>query len=115
MQFLVLGYDGKDKEAPARRQAVRTQHIALGSELMEKGNMWFGAALRDDDGNMIGSALFMNFENREKLQEWLDREPYVIGKVWEKIEIKVCSVRDPWLFSQPREYYEKSSKGDKML
>lgn len=109
MQFLVLGYDGKDEGAPARRQAVRQQHIELGDKLMAEGQMWFGAALVDDEGKMIGSALFMNFENREKLQEWLDVEPYVTGKVWENIEIKLCSVRDPWLFSQPREYYEKSS------
>lgn len=109
MQFLVLGYDGKDSDAVARRQAVRSQHIELGNKLMAEGKMWFGAALVDEAGNMVGSALFMNFENRDKLQEWLDVEPYVIGKVWEKTEIKLCSVRDPWLFSQPREYYEKSS------
>lgn len=110
MQFLVLGYDGKDADAPIRRQAVREQHIALGNELMEQGHMWFGAALRDDENNMIGSALFMNFKNRKELQKWLDVEPYVVGKVWEKVEIKPCSVRDPWLFSQPKEYYEKSTQ-----
>lgn len=110
MQYLVLGYDGKDKDALARRMAVREKHIALGDELMKKGNMWFGAALRDDEGKMIGSALIMNFKNKEELQKWLDKEPYVTGKVWEKIEIKLCSVRDPWLFSQPQEYYEKATK-----
>lgn len=110
MQFLVLGYDGKDPDAPARRQAVRAKHIELGNKLMSEGNMWFGAALRDDEGNMIGSALFMNFKDRDELQKWLDVEPYVAGKVWEKVDIKLCSVRDPWLFSQPREYYEKSTK-----
>lgn len=107
MQFLVLGYDGTDAQAPTRRLAVRDKHIALGSELMKKGNMWFGAVLKDDAGNMIGSALFMNFEDRKELQEWLDVEPYVTGKVWGKIEIKPCTVRDPWLFSQPRDYYER--------
>lgn len=110
MQFLVLGYDGKDKGAPARRQAVREQHIKLGDELMAKGNMWFGAALIDKQGNMIGSALFMNFKDKGALQKWLDIEPYVTGKVWKKIEIKLCSVRDPWLFSQPREYFEDAFK-----
>lgn len=39
MQFLVIGYDGKDKGALARRQAVRQQHITLGNKLMAKGNM----------------------------------------------------------------------------
>src|SRR5579872_604786 len=108
MQFLVLGYDGKDKNTPARRQAARDKHISLGNELMKKGNMWFGAALRDENNNMIGSALFMNFKSRKELQEWLDIEPYVTEKVWETFEVKLCSVRDPWLFSQPKEYYEKA-------
>ncbi|MGI8419302.1 MAG: YciI family protein [Candidatus Levyibacteriota bacterium] len=110
MQFLVLGYDGKDNEALSRRQAMREQHITLSSELMEKGNMWFGASLRDEKGTMIGSALFMNFKDKEALQKWLDIEPYMVGKVWEKVEIKPCSVRDPWLFSRARAYYEKSTK-----
>jgi uncharacterized protein YciI len=113
MQFLVLGYDGKDKDAPARRQAVRQRHISLGNELMQKGNMWFGAALRDEEENMIGSALFMNFKSRKELDEWLKIEPYVTGKVWETIDIKLCSVRDPWLFSQPREYYENATKNER--
>jgi uncharacterized protein len=108
MQFLVLGYDGTDSDAQTRRQTFRPQHIALGNELMEQGHMWFGAALRDEDDNMIGSALMMNFKNRDELQKWLDVEPYVTGKVWEKVEIKKCSVRDPWLFSKPKEYYEKN-------
>jgi len=110
MQFLVLGYDGKDKDAMKRRLAVREKHIALGNELMTKGNMWFGAALRDEEDIMIGSALFMNFKSREALQKLLDVEPYVTGKDWEKIDIKLCSVRDPWQFIQPREYYEKAIK-----
>ena len=112
MQFLVIGYDGKDEEAPARRQAARPQHIALGHELMKNGNMWFGAALTDEDNNMVGSVLFMNFPSRAELKEWLKREPYIKDGVWESYEVKVCSVRDPWLFSQPREYYEDATKHD---
>jgi len=110
MQFLILGYDGKDKDALGRRQAAREKHIALGNELMKNGNMWFGAALRDEENNMIGSSLFMNFPSRKELDEWLTVEPYITGKVWKTYEVKLCSVRDPWLFSQPREYYEKAIK-----
>lgn len=39
MQFLVLGYDGKDSDAPSRRQAVRQQHIELGNKLMAEGKI----------------------------------------------------------------------------
>jgi hypothetical protein len=29
MQFVIIGLDGTDDEAPARRQAVRQDHIAM--------------------------------------------------------------------------------------
>src|SRR3989344_6698584 len=114
MQFLVIGYDGKDADAPLRRQKARPAHIELGNKLMENGNFWFGAALTDENGELIGSALVMNFETRSDLQKWLNIEPYVVEKVWESYDVKTCSVRDPWLFSQPKEYYEKAGGVDEI-
>lgn len=106
MQFLIIGLDGTDDGAPARKQAVREQHIALGDELLAAGNMWYGAALWDDDGNMKGSALMMDFESEEALQEWLDKEPYVVGDVWCDITIHKCNTRDPWQFNRSKEWFE---------
>ena len=106
MQFLVIGLDGTDEEAMERRLAARAAHIALGDELLESGNMWYGAAITDDNGQMKGSALFMDFPSNKELQEWLDREPYVTGGVWESIEIHQCNTRDPWQFNRPREFFE---------
>lgn len=37
MQFLVIGKDGKDEDARARRLGARPAHIALGDELVKKG------------------------------------------------------------------------------
>lgn len=79
MQFLVIGKDAKDKNAKARRLAARPAHIALGEKLVKKGNVWFGAALTDEKGEMIGSAFFMNFLSRKELDEYLTIEPYVTG------------------------------------
>ena len=56
MQFLVIGLDGTDPEAAARREAVRAAHIELGDKLVASGNMWYGAALLHDDGRMKGVA-----------------------------------------------------------
>lgn len=106
MQFLIIGLDGTDNEAPNRRQAVRANHIKLGDELLASGNMWYGAALLKDDGTMKGSMLMMDFPSEKELNEWLDIEPYVIGKVWEKIEIHKCKTRDPWQFNRPKEFFE---------
>ena len=107
MQFLVIGLDGSDAGAQERRAAVRDAHIALGDELVAAGNMWYGAAITDDDGQMIGSALFMDFNSEDQLQQWLDREPYVTGDVWRDIKIHKCSTRDPWQFNRPKEWFEK--------
>jgi len=61
MQFTIIWLDGTDAEAPVRRQAVREQHIALWDELLKSWNMWYGAAIWDDDKNMIGSILIYDF------------------------------------------------------
>ena len=106
MQFLVIGMDGTDAEALNRRQSVRTEHISLGDKLVESGNMWYGAALLNDDGSVKGSMLMMDFASEKDLQEWLDVEPYKTGKVWEQIYIHKCKTRDPWQFNRPKEFFE---------
>lgn len=107
MQFLIIGRDGKDDKAMERRLAARQAHIDLGEELRQSGNMWYGAALWDDNNQMIGSMLLMDFSSEKELQEWLDREPYVTGKVWEQLEVQKCNVRDPWQFNRPQEWFEE--------
>ena len=56
---------------------------------------------------MIGSMLLMDFPSRKELDEWLDKEPYIIGKVWKSIEILKCNVRDPWQFNRHKEFFKK--------
>ncbi len=110
MQFVIIGLDGTDEGALERRLKVRADHIALGDRLMAAGNMWYGAALLNDDGKMKGSMLVMNFPSEEKLREWLAVEPYVTGDVWRSIDIHKCNVRDPWQFSKPHEFFESAEK-----
>ena len=110
MQFLIIGLDGTDEGALDRRLAVREAHIALGEELRQSGNMWYGAAIRDDDDKMIGSALFMDFASEEELNEWLAKEPYVTGKVWESVTTHKCNTRDPWQFNRSQEWFEARAR-----
>ncbi|MCH5585637.1 YciI family protein [Shimazuella sp. AN120528] len=91
MQFLILAYDGTDSMAKERRLQMRAEHIALGDKLVESRNMLFGAAILEND-QMIGSMLVVDFPTREDVDNWLALEPYVIGNVWEKIEITSCQV-----------------------
>ncbi|MDP4091540.1 MAG: YciI family protein [Bacillota bacterium] len=92
MQYIVTAYDGKDEGALERRMAVRSQHMELVEKMLKEGRDLCGAAILDDDGKMIGSMLVVDFPTREGLDEWLKIEPYVVGKVWEQIEIKPCKV-----------------------
>jgi uncharacterized protein YciI len=111
MQFLVLGFDGSDDAAPARRQKARPRHIERGDELLASGNLWYGAALTGDDGSMVGSMYMVDFGDRSELDAWLETEPYVTGDVWQKVEVHPCSTRDPWQFNRPKEFFENRQGG----
>lgn len=106
MQFVLIGLDGTDPEAPARRQAARPQHIAMGENLLASGNLWYGAALLHDDGTMKGSLYVVDFPSEEALQIYLKEEPYVVGDVWREVTIHKSSTRDPWQFNRDKEWFE---------
>lgn len=92
MQFMVTAHDGKDPGAPARRQAAREAHLAGARKLKEEGKMLFGAALLDGDGNMIGSAMLVEFPTREDVDAWLAIDPYTTGGVWQDVSVVPCRV-----------------------
>lgn len=107
MQFIVIGLDGSDEGALARRQKVRQQHIDMGEKLRQSGSMWYGAALLHDDGTMKGSMILVDFPSEKQLQEWLDKEPYIVGDVWRDVTIHKSNTRDPWQFNRPQEWFEQ--------
>ncbi len=101
MQFVIIGLDGTDSEAPARRQKVRQQHIDMGDELLKSGNMWYGAALLHDDGTMKGSMILVDFPSEKELQNWLDKEPYIVGDVWRDVTIPTPETRGSLIETKP--------------
>lgn len=93
MQFLVLGRDGDDVGAHIRRQEAREEHLAYSEEAVKTGEQLLGAALlHSDSGQMVGSAMIVEFDNIEAVSEWLDKEAYVKGNVWKDIEIIPCQI-----------------------
>ena len=88
MQFLVKAHDGENMLE--KRMAVRPRHLEgmakLGKHIVCAGG------LLDNEGKMKGSALVMDFETREGLDEYLANEPYVLEQVWEKIEVERLNV-----------------------
>lgn len=88
MQFVVTALDYTDAEALDRRMAQREQHLAGVRKLIAEGHFLSGGAILDDSGKMIGSSLHMDFPTRDALESLLNQDPYVKGRVWEKIEIR---------------------------
>jgi uncharacterized protein YciI len=89
MQFMVLGYDGTDKDALARRMAAREAHLKLGKEMHDAGKWLYAAGILNSEGAMCGSLIVCDFASREEMDEqWLGREPYNQGDVWRKVEIR---------------------------
>lgn len=87
-QFLVLAYDGTDKDAAERRRAVRAAHFEGIRPMVEKGELRAAGAILDDAGRMVGSVVFAEFPSRAELDAWLAREPYVQQRVWQSIEVR---------------------------
>jgi uncharacterized protein len=92
MHYIVIGRDGDDDNALARRMAARAKHIEVGDTMIAAGNLLLAVALLDDNGKMCGSVLLCEFPDRQALDTWLIEEPYVTGDVWREIEIKECRV-----------------------
>jgi uncharacterized protein YciI len=51
------------------------------------GQMLLGGAILDEAGEMIGSMTVVDLASRAEVDRWLATDPYVAGKVWERIEV----------------------------
>ena len=92
MQYIVIAYDGADEKVIERRLAVREQHLKGVEENIKAGRQIYGGAILDDNGKMVGTMMVMDFDKREELDKWLEIEPYVVEKVWDKIDIQPFKV-----------------------
>jgi uncharacterized protein YciI len=88
MQFLLIAYDGTDAGAMDRRMKARPDHLEGIAKLKKTEEFLFGGAILSESEQMIGSMIVYEFPDRAALDEMLKNEPYITGKVWEKVEIK---------------------------
>jgi uncharacterized protein YciI len=93
-QYLINALDFTDEKALERRMQARPAHLENVKEAKNKGHYLIGGALLNDHKKMIGSAMVVQFETPEALQEWLNNDPYVKGDVWDRIEIKPFKVAE---------------------
>ncbi|MCT7570397.1 YciI family protein [Aliarcobacter butzleri] len=90
MQYLVIAYDNDG--ALERRLESREAHIEGARKLMSEGKIIDAGALIEDD-MMVGSTLFVDFENDEEIDEWLLNEPYVKNNVWNMDEFQMVPMK----------------------
>ena len=88
MQFIIKAYDGEGMLD--KRMEVRPRHLEGMQKLSE--HIICAGGLLDDEGKMKGSALIMDFDSRKELDDYIANEPYVLEKVWEKIEVEPINV-----------------------
>jgi uncharacterized protein YciI len=92
MHFIITGHDGSDDQAFERRRNVREEHMRGVAEMVKHKKLLYATAMLNDEGTMTGSTMIVDFESREALDQYLQIEPYVIGKVWQKIDVKPCKI-----------------------
>ena len=97
MHFLIHAYDSKDASAAQRRAETRDAHLEIIRKYREQGNMLMGAAMLDDNEQMIGSVIVADFPDRAALDVWLSEEPYLQNKVWGEVKVSRCLVGPSFL------------------
>ncbi len=92
MHFIITGHDGSDEKALERRMLVREEHMRGVEEMVKQKKLLYAAARLNEEGTMIGSTMIVDFESREAIDRYLETEPYVTGRVWQKIDITPCKI-----------------------
>ncbi|MVN92341.1 YciI family protein [Mucilaginibacter aquatilis] len=87
-QYVVTAYDFTDNNALNRRMEARPAHLEGVKLLKHHNNFVAGGAILNDQDQMIGSVMIVQFETETLMQQWLKNDPYVTGQVWEKVDIK---------------------------
>ena len=87
MQYAITAFDGEDPDALTRRLAARPAHLARVKLAKDAGQIIAGGAILNDGGQMIGSTIYVEFESRQALDQWISEDPYIKGQVWKEITI----------------------------
>jgi uncharacterized protein YciI len=88
MNFLIIAHDFRDPEARSRRKQHRPAHIEGVRRMKAEGTFIEGGAMLDDEGQMVGSMILVEFSSRSEVDAWLSLDPYVTGQVWEHVTVR---------------------------
>ncbi|GAB3109572.1 hypothetical protein GCM10027160_08800 [Streptomyces calidiresistens] len=102
MLYAVIAFDSTDPGTFERRMSVRPAHMSNGEKMMTDGSFLFGGGILDGAGKMVGGVLIVDFETREEIDEWLKNEPYIINKVWDRVDVHPFLVPPQFLSLFPK-------------
>lgn len=93
-QFIIQAKDYKDEDALNRRLAARPFHLERMKEEKAKSIFVIGGALLSEDGKMIGSVIILSLPDANSVMEWIQKDPYLLQKVWNEITVTPFKVAD---------------------
>ncbi|WP_207538992.1 YciI family protein [Sabulicella rubraurantiaca] len=82
MGHVILGWDGTDAEAPARRAAVRDRHLSVITRWVEEGRLNLAVPLFEPDGRALGSVMILGDADEVEARQYLLEEPFAREGVW---------------------------------
>ena len=81
MKFVIIGYDSPQGET--KRKIHRAAHLANLEPLDRQGRVILAGPLTDK----AGSLLVLEFETREKAEDFIRHDPYTVYGIFERVEI----------------------------
>ena len=88
MQVMIKALDGAN--ILDRRMEVRPRHLENLNKV--RGKVVCAGGLLDKEGKMKGSVLILDLPDKQALDAYLAAEPYIIERVWEKVEVETMNV-----------------------
>jgi uncharacterized protein YciI len=92
MLYMIYGEDGAD--GALKRAAARPAHLLRIQELVDSGRLVLAGPLPAVDSpdpgpaGMSGSLIVGEFESLSAAQSWIDADPYVTQRVFERVTVK---------------------------
>ena len=92
MWYILEGFDAPD--GLAKRPALREAHLVRARQLLAEGRLMVIGPMPAIDSSepgpagFIGSLLIAEFESIEAARAWLAEDPYALGGVFERTEVR---------------------------
>lgn len=87
MGYVIIAWDGTDKDALDRRMAVRDRHLAVITRWAKEGKLQLGFPTFRADGSVAGSIMFLD-EDEVGAKEYLAEEPFAREGVWQSYQAR---------------------------